>query len=121
MTTRTATNNRADDEVFDFNLNAVEAESDLKPFVFLWASKDNPNRRFTMQHLESLDAWPLMEAADNGDAGAMAACFRLALGKEQWADFRKTPLPQYKLKALFTEYRKHSGQELGESGASSDS
>ncbi|MFH9215477.1 hypothetical protein [Streptomyces globisporus] len=121
MTTRTATNNRADDEVFDFNLNAVQAESDLKPFVFLWASEDDPNRRLTMQHMESLDVWPLMAAADGGDAAAMAGIFREALGKKQWAQFRETPLPQYKLKALFAAYRKHSGASEGESVASSDS
>lgn len=119
MTTRTAT--RADDEVFDFNLNAVEAESDLKPFRFLWASKKDPNRRLTMQHMEGLDVWPLMEAADGGDHAAMAGIFRVALGEEQWEEFRKTPLPQYKLKALFKAYRKHGGQEPGESLASSDS
>ncbi|WP_432147960.1 hypothetical protein [Streptomyces sp. bgisy029] len=117
--TRTAT--RADDEVFDFNLNAVEAESGLTPFVFLWASKDNPNRRLTMQHMEGLNVWPLMAAADSGDAAAMAGIFRVALGDEQWEEFRKTPLPQYKLKALFAAYRKHSGADSGESGASSDS
>lgn len=119
MTTRTAT--KADNEVFDFNLNAVEAESDLSPFRFLWASKKDPNRRLTMQHMEGLDVWPLMAAADNGDAAAMAGIFRVALGDEQWEEFRKTPLPQYKLKALFAAYRKHSGQEPGESLASSDS
>ncbi|MGC5531568.1 hypothetical protein [Streptomyces sp. SR-10] len=120
MTTRTATA-RADDEVFDFNLNAVKAESDLKPFVFLWEGENDPNRRFTMQHLESLNSWPLMAAADNGDAGAMAACFRLAMGQKQWAEFQETPLPQYKLKALFAAYRKHSGASEGELEASSDS
>ncbi|MGW5928084.1 MULTISPECIES: hypothetical protein [unclassified Streptomyces] len=119
MTTRTAT--RSDDEVFDFNLNAVEAESSLKPFVFLWASKKDPNRRLTMQHMEALNVWPLMEAADRGDAAAMAGIFRVALGDEQWEEFKATPLPQYKMQALFKAYRKHSGAGEGESGASSDS
>jgi len=118
MTDRTAT---ADHEVFDFDLNAVAAESDLRPFRFLWASKQNPNRRLTMQHMEALDVWPLMDAAEQGDAGAMAGIFRTALGNEQWAEFRKTPLPQYKMKALFDAYRAHCGQQPGESPASSDS
>lgn len=118
MATRTAT--RADDQPFDFNLNTVEAESDLAPFVFLWASKANPNRRFSMAHMEALDVWPLMAAAEGGDAGAMAGIFRTALG-EDWDEFRKTPLPQYKMKALFDAYRKHSGVGPGESQASSDS
>lgn len=121
MTARTATAAKlADDEVFDFNLNAVEAETELKPFRFLWASKQDPNRRLTMQHMESLNVWPLMEAAEGGDAGAMAGIFRTALG-EDWEEFRKTPLPQYKMRALFNAYKKHSGADSGESGASSDS
>lgn len=117
-TNRTAT--PADDEVFDLNLNAVQAESDLRPFRFLWASKNDSNRRFTMQHMEALDVWPLMVAAQGGDAAAMAGIFRTALG-DQWEEFRKTPLPQYKMHALFKTYQKHSGVEPGESPASSDS
>jgi hypothetical protein len=120
MATRTATTKPADDEVFDFNLNAVEAESELRPFRFAWASKDNPNRRWTMQHMEGLDVWPLMEAAEGGDASAMAGIFKTALGG-QWAEFRKTPLPQFKMKGLFDAYREHCGQKPGESAASSDS
>lgn len=107
----------ADDEVFDLNLNAVEAESDLRPFRFLWG-KDN--RRFTMAHMEGLNIWPLAEAADGGDSSAMIGIFRTALG-EDWDNFRKVPLPQYKMKALFKAYQKHSGANPGESEASSDS
>lgn len=110
--TRTAT--PADDEVFDFNLNAVQAESDLRPFRFLWGKE---NRRFTMQHQEALNIWPLMVAADQGDASAMVGIFTVALG-DDWEPFRKLPLPQYKMKALFKAYQKHCGQEPGESLAS---
>lgn len=117
-TTRTAT--KPDDQVFDFNLNAVEAESTLAPFRFMWASKDDPNRRLAMQHMEGLDVWPLMAAAEGGDASAMAGIFKTALG-DDWEEFRKTPLPQYKMKALFDAYRKHSGAGAGESEASSSS
>ncbi|MFE5853537.1 hypothetical protein ACFQ61_10035 [Streptomyces sp. NPDC056500] len=117
--TRTATT--PDDQVAEFNLNAVKAEGGLDPFRFLWASKEDPNRRLTMQHMDGLNVWPLLEAADGGDHRAMTGIFKEALGKEQWDEFRKTPLPQYKLKALFREYQKHSGQESGESPASSDS
>ncbi|MFC9429248.1 hypothetical protein [Streptomyces sp. NPDC056987] len=117
-TTRTAT--RADDEVFDFNLNAVEAESELKPFVFLWGSKTEPNRRMTMQHMEALNVWPLMSAIEGGDISATLGLFRIALG-DDWDEFRKTPLPQHKMQALFKAYQKHCGQQPGESAASSDS
>ncbi|MFE9935846.1 hypothetical protein [Streptomyces hirsutus] len=118
---RTATSSQSDDEVFDFDLNAVQAESELRPFRFMWASKQNPNRRLTMQHLEGLNVWPLMVAADGGDASAMVGVFQTALGDDQFEEFRKTPLPQYKMKALFDAYRKHCGTESGESPASSGS
>ncbi|MGW0566068.1 hypothetical protein [Streptomyces tauricus] len=119
---RTATSSEPDDsEVFEFNLNAVEAESELRPFRFMWASKQNPNRRLTMQHLEGLNVWQLLTAADGGDASAMVGVFQTALGDDQFEEFRKTPLPQYKMKALFAAYRKHCGTEPGESPASSGS
>lgn len=119
---RTATSAEPDDgEVFEFNLNAVQAESELRPFRFMWASKQNPNRRLTMQHLEGLNVWPLLVAADQGDASAMVGVFQTALGEDQFEEFRKTPLPQYKMKALFDAYRKHCGTESGESQASSSS
>ncbi|MFF5451882.1 hypothetical protein ACFY40_11655 [Streptomyces sp. NPDC012950] len=117
-TTRTAT--PADDEPFDFDLNTVQAESGLRPFRFRWASKDNPNRRLTMAHMEGLDIWPLAAAADGGDASAMLGVFETALGAD-WEAFRETPLPQYKMAALFKAYQKHCGQKPGESQASSSS
>ncbi|KPC88260.1 hypothetical protein ADL35_05795 [Streptomyces sp. NRRL WC-3753] len=115
MTTRTATKH-ADDEVFDFNLNAVEAEVELRPFRFLWGPK---NRRLTMQHAEELNVWQLMERADGGDVGAVLSALETGLGKEEWTAFREIPMPQYKMKALFEAYKQHCG--MGESGASSGS
>lgn len=116
MTTRTATAKHADDEVFDFNLNTVQAEVELKPFRFLWG-KDN--RRFTMKHAEELDVWQLMARADGGDVGAVLSALETGLGKEEWEAFKKIPMPQYKMKALFEAYKQHCG--MGESGASSGS
>lgn len=120
---RTATKSTAtgDDQPFDFNLNTVQAEVELTPFRFLWATKDNPNRRFTMKHLQDLDAWELIAAAEGGDLGAMVGCFEAAMGKTEWKEFRAVPIPQYKLKALFDAYREHCGSAEGEEEASSDS
>ncbi|MDX3199959.1 hypothetical protein [Streptomyces scabiei] len=118
---RTATGSSDDGEVFEFNLNTVQAETELRPFRFMWASKQNPNRRFTMQHIAGLNVWPLLAGADGGDASAMMAAFETALGEDQWEDFQKSPLPQYKMEALFKAYRKHCGTDPGESPASSDS
>lgn len=115
MTTRTATKPRPDDQPFDFNLDAVQAEVDLSPWVVHW-----DGRRWEFAHMQGLDVWALMEAAEGGDTQAMTGIFRAALG-DQWEAFRKVPLPQYKLKALFDGYRSHSGLAEGESPASSGS
>lgn len=115
-TPRTATRKTTpDDQPFDFNLDAVKAEAELRPFRFHWGG-----RRFEMQHMEALDVWPLMEAAEGGDMAATRGIFQQALGDE-WADFRKEPMPQFKLKALFKAYRDFCGVAEGESGASSGS
>jgi len=114
MTTRTATKSRpADDQPFDFNLDAVQAEAELHPFRVHFGG-----RRFELAHVEELDVWKLLEGADRGEVGAMLTLFRAALG-DDYEEFRKHPLPQWKLKALFEAYKKHCG--LGESEASSDS
>ncbi|MGW1134427.1 hypothetical protein [Streptomyces griseoluteus] len=112
MTTRTAT--KPDDQPFDFNLDTVKAEADLTPWRVHW-----DGRRWEFQHAEALDVWGLVEGAENGDVGATIAIFKLALGDEQWADFRKVRMPQYKMKALFNAYKKYCG--LGESEASPSS
>ncbi|MFE7899170.1 hypothetical protein ACFU3E_16905 [Streptomyces sp. NPDC057424] len=112
-TTRTASK-PADNEPFDFNLDAVQAEVDLTPWRVHWNS-----RRWEFQHSEALDVWELMEGAERGEIGATVGIFKLALGEEQYTEFRKVKMPQFKMKALFEGYKKHCG--LGESQASSDS
>ncbi|MDX3634340.1 hypothetical protein PV728_29565 [Streptomyces europaeiscabiei] len=119
MTTRTATKapaKRPDDQPFDFNLDAVECEVDLTPWRVHWSG-----RRWEFAHMENLDVWGLMEAAEGGDIAATIGIFKAALGDKDWQDFRKVRLPQYKLKALFDAYREHCGVAEGESPASSDS
>jgi hypothetical protein len=113
-TTRTA-NKPADNEPFDFNLDAVKAEVASTPFRVHW-----DGRRFSFQHMQDLDCWELLAAADSGEANAVMGSLRLALGDE-WADFRKVPMPQYKLMPLFKAWQKHCGMEPGESSASSGS
>lgn len=116
-TPRTATKRspaRPDDEPFDFNLDAAQAEAELLPFRVHWSG-----RRWEFQHAEELDVWQLMENADGGDVGAVLSVLQAALGNEQWVDFKKVGMPQYKMKALFEAYKKHCG--LGESEASSSS
>jgi hypothetical protein len=112
MATRTATSKPADDQPFEFNLDAVQSEVELTPFRIHYMGK-----RWEFAHLESLDIWDLVEAAEGGEIKAMIGVFQISLA-DQWADFRKQKLPQYKMKALFTAYRKHCGLEPGESAAS---
>lgn len=114
-TTRTA-NKPADNQPFDFNLDAVKAEVDLTPWRVNWNG-----RRWEFAHMEDLDVWGLMEAAEGGDIAATIGVFKASLGDKDWEEFRKIRLPQYKLKALFDAYRKHCGVAEGESEASSGS
>ncbi|MGW6531479.1 hypothetical protein [Streptomyces venezuelae] len=101
-----------DSEPFEFNLDAVKSEVELRPFRVHF-----DGRRWELAHMESLDVWDLVEAAEGGEVTAMVGVFRLALG-DQFDDFRKVRFPQYKMKALFTAYRDHCGLEPGESEAS---
>jgi hypothetical protein len=105
----------ADDQPFDFNLDAVEAEIDLTPWRVHFGGK-----RWTFRHLEELDEWHLVEAAERGEASAMMAIFKQALG-DQWAEFRKLKLPRFQARRLWTEYQKHCGEEPGESDGSTAS
>jgi hypothetical protein len=115
MTTRPAPRKTQDDQPFDFNLDAVAAEVDLTPFRVHFAG-----RRWELAHLQGLNSWDLVEAAEGGDVQAVVGSLRLGLG-DQWDDFRKLPLPQFKLMPLFEAWRKHCGLEPGESPASVDS
>lgn len=111
MTTRTATK-PADNQPFDFNLDTVEAEVELIPFRV-----HHGGRRFEFAHLQGLDVWDLVGAAETGDMGATLGLFRVALG-DSFDDFRKIKLAQYKMQKLFAAYQQHCGLEPGESEAS---
>ncbi|MFF5703392.1 hypothetical protein ACFY7H_12925 [Streptomyces sp. NPDC012794] len=110
MPGRTATT--SDSQPFDFNLDAVQAEAELMPFRVHFGG-----RRYALAHLQSLDVWDLVEIAERGDTGATLGVLKAALG-ETFTEFRKNPLPQYKLKQLFEAYQKHCGLLPGESDAS---
>ncbi|MFF4848797.1 hypothetical protein [Streptomyces sp. NPDC001194] len=112
MATRTATSKAPDDQPFDFNLDAVQAEVELRPFRVHFAG-----RRWEFTHMQELDAWEAIEAAETGNIGVVVNTIRLALG-DQWEDFRKVPMPQHKLMPLFKAWQAHSGVETGESEAS---
>ncbi|GAA1406277.1 hypothetical protein GCM10009639_53960 [Kitasatospora putterlickiae] len=106
---------RPDDQVVDFNLDALQASGNLRPFVV-----QHGGRRWELAHMDTLDAWKLLAAADGGDVAAMLSIFGLALG-DQWQAFQAKPMPRHKLSVLFDAYRKHCGVQAGESPASTDS
>jgi hypothetical protein len=114
--TSNAKNNRPDDKPFDFNLNTVKCEVDLSPFVVV-AGND---QRFSFTHLKELNVWELLEGADKGDMAQGVQVFKTALGA-QFDEFKKLPLPQYKLEALFEAYETFCGVKPGESESSIDS
>lgn len=104
----------ADDQPFDFNLDTVEAESDLRPFRV-----HHGGRRWQLAHMQAINIWDLLFEEDTQEQAALRI-FEAALG-DQWAEFRKVPLPMHKVRNLFAEYQKHCGVELGESSASTAS
>lgn len=112
----TSTKTKApDDQPFDFNLDTVEAEVELTPFRVHFGG-----RRWEFAHMQDLDAWDLIEAAEGGELAAVKGSMELALG-DQWPEFRKIRMPQYKVMPLFNAWRDHCGVKQGESVASDDS
>ncbi|WP_327300378.1 hypothetical protein [Streptomyces goshikiensis] len=112
MATRTATSKPADDQPFDFNLDAVQSEVELRSWRVHF-----DGQRWEFAHLQALDCWDLVEAAEGGEISAVMGSMKLALG-DQWEAFRKIGLPQYKLMPLFKAWRAFCGLEPGESEAS---
>lgn len=109
-----ARSTRPDDKPFDFNLDAVKAEVDTRPWVCNWAG-----RSWTFLHFQELDIWDQLGAAAVGDREAIAKVFEFALGEEQWAEFRQIRLPLYKTTALFDAYADYCG--IDKPGESQDS
>lgn len=108
--------NKPDNKPFDFNLDQATAEVDLSPFRFQWHGK-----RWSMAHVQELDAWGLIAATGSRDLDVITKMFEVALGEEQHREFASIKLPQYKLQALFDAYMDFCGVDPGESLASTDS
>ncbi len=105
---------RPDDQPFEFNLDTAEPPRELAPFTFHWHG-----RRWTMRHLEELDVWEVVQAAEGGDIQAMTGAFKLALGQD-WEAFRAHDLPQWRFMALFRAYRDHCGVDVDPDGSPAD-
>lgn len=109
----------ADDQPFDFNLDAVQAEVDLTPWRVHFGGQ-----RWTFKHPQEIDMWEVMdwdESPEASESTAMIGVFKAALGDEQFEIFRKIrPFPMYKVKALFDAYQAYGGMEPGEAKGSDD-
>lgn len=105
-----ARSTRPDDKPFDFNLDAVQAEVDTRPWVANWGG-----RAWTFLHFQELDIWDQLGAAGLGEKEAIAKVFQIALGDEQWEEFKKIRLPLYKTLALWKAYEEYCGINAGES------
>jgi hypothetical protein len=114
MSTR-KTSGTPDDQPFDFNLDAVEAEANATA----WRMHAH-GRRWTLEHMAELDVWAMLDGANRGDLDAMVAILSQAFG-DDWNEFRSHKLPRHKLQALFNAYTKHCGADMGESQASTGS
>ncbi len=111
-----STTKARDDEPFDFNLDAVKVEKDLRPFRFHYGGK-----RWEMAHRETLDNLPLLEAAESGgDPAATLVSLRAAMG-DQWEEFRKLGLKGKQLTELVRAYDRFCGTDQGESEGSTGS
>ncbi|MFD5468903.1 hypothetical protein [Streptomyces sp. NPDC127105] len=102
-TTSKPTKRRPDNQPFDFNLDAIEPPAELSPFLVQFSGK-----RWSFLHMQELDCWGLLEAAREGQVSAMLGAFKAALG-DQFGEFRKLRMPQWKLKPLFAAWQKHCG------------
>lgn len=105
-----------DNEPFDFNLDSVKVEKDLRPFRVNFHGK-----RYEMTHRELIDQVPILEAAERGgEAEATIVSLRTSFG-DQWPDIRKLGLKRGELQALSDAYDKFCGTDQGESSGSTDS
>lgn len=96
-----------DNQPFEFNLDTVKAETELLPFRVHWGG-----RRWEFKHIQALDVWDLLDESES-DTKAVLSIFEAALG-DQFPDFRKLPLPQFKVQALFDAYQEFCGVKTGE-------
>ncbi|MEV7212081.1 hypothetical protein AB0O31_03155 [Kitasatospora cineracea] len=107
---------KSPDKPFDFNLDAVRSDVELTPFVVQFSGT-----RWTLEHMQSLNVWTILDSADKGDVSAMLGVFEAALGHAVFAVFRTKPLKSFQLQALFRAYQQHCGFAPGESPASTSS
>jgi hypothetical protein len=99
------------------DLDALSAEQTLEPYLAVWQG-----REWSFIHRELLDTWELSEEREGMTQNEQLLwTIQLALGEEQWEEFKQLPLPLGILTRIYEDYAKHCGVKLGESGGSGGS
>ncbi len=100
------------------DLDAIAAEETKEPFVVTWQGRD-----WEFTHMDLLDTWELTDESHEEltQNELMLTLFEMALGEEQYAEFRQSPLPIGLLQRMFSEYNAYCGVSLGESRRSGSS
>jgi hypothetical protein len=105
-----------------FDLDAVEREASGKEYHFTLGGND-----FVMPALGRLDRKAIKRLGKLAASGEIDnlefidETLALALGPDQFAKFDELPLSQAGVQALFEDWSTHSGVDVPESSASTDS
>src|ERR1044072_6839091 len=105
-----------------FNLDAIEKEGHKHDYQVILGG-----RTWTMTPMGRLDKKAMKRMAKVAESGEldnteyMDLIFQEAMGEEQFAEFDELPLSMDGLQRLFEDYQDHSGIEVPESSASTDS
>lgn len=96
----------------DFDLDALENEAEVRPFLFRLKGE-----QFTFPPATDVD-WKTAAKLETGD---FDGALRELLGEKQYTRFARHPLSAYKLGQLFRQYQDHQGISPGESQPSTAS
>jgi hypothetical protein len=96
----------ADNQPFEFNLDAFVKGMDHAPFRFHWSG-----RRWEMAHFDAIDSKETKKAVQSGDDDEI---LKLAMGGEQFAAFDEIPIPNGGRNEMVKQYFRHCGVNVGE-------
>lgn len=105
-----------------FNLDVLEKEAAKHDYHFVLGGREwtmTPMGRLDKKAMKRLAKLAAGEEVDGIEY--MDEVFKVAMGADQFAEFDELPLSMDGLQALFEDYQDHSGIEVPESSASTDS
>lgn len=90
----------------DLNLDTLPEEN-TEPFAVVYKGK-----RYTLPHIDELDAWTLVDAFSRGEAAATVDILAAAFG-DAFEEFKALGISRGKMTKLVNAYLKHGGIETG--------